>query len=333
VFIDNKLVFFDSREEREQRVIELYKQGLSIREIAQEVHMSFSDIGTMIRKVTGDNRSKGQAVEPSKETQAYKLFMQAKKPVEVAIELNLGSKEVDRLYREYWRLQGLYKLNLAYDEIKDYLPSFLKLHRLMRQEKMQEEDIVNALKYVKELPSLENRVQQTKKELENIESNKNSSNAELFILERQVSKLKENMEMYQSSIGDKGEEMAYLNNELAKIQSLIDKIKNGEDYQKITKIAEQEVNSILKDKEVLLSIAVIAVVEAIKNDPNRISLLNKNKQEDSLLITNTYYYYNSLLNDPRILQISKEIYDRVLNACIPNTMTWAPIKYQQDSLE
>jgi hypothetical protein len=83
-----------------------------------------------------------------------------------------------------------------------------------------------------------------------------------------------------------------------------------------------------------LSTAVIAVVEAIKNDPNRISLLNKNKQEDSLLITNTnYYYYNSLLSDSRILQISEEIYDRVLNACIPNTMTWAPIKYQQDSSE
>jgi hypothetical protein len=62
----------------------------------------------------------------------------------------------------------------------------------------------------------------------------------LFILGKQVGKLKENLGLYQSSINDKGEEMAYLNNELTKIQSLIDKIKNGEDYQKITKIAEQE---------------------------------------------------------------------------------------------
>jgi hypothetical protein len=29
---------------------------------AQEVHMSFSDIGAIIRKVTGDNRPKGEAV-------------------------------------------------------------------------------------------------------------------------------------------------------------------------------------------------------------------------------------------------------------------------------
>jgi cytidylate kinase len=41
------------RTEKEQRVIELYQQGKTIREIAQEVHMSFSDIGAIIKKVTG----------------------------------------------------------------------------------------------------------------------------------------------------------------------------------------------------------------------------------------------------------------------------------------
>ena len=88
----------------------------------------------------------------------------------------------------HWRLQHPYKLTGCYDEIKDYLSSFLRLHRLMIQGKMKEEDIVSALKYAKELPSLENRYQQTKEELENIESNKNSSKAYLFILENQVNK-------------------------------------------------------------------------------------------------------------------------------------------------
>jgi AraC-like DNA-binding protein len=251
--MNTKLVFFDSREKREQYVIDLYKRGKSIRDIAQEVHMSFSDIGAIIRKVTGDNRPKGQAVEASKQTQAYKLFMEGKKPVEVAIELNLGSNEVERLYREYWRLQHLYKLTGCYDEIKDYLASFLRLHRLMIQGKMKEEDILSSLKYAKELPSLENRYQQTKKELENIESNKNSTNAELFILDKQVSKLKENMQMYQSSIHDKGEELTYANNELARLQNFTNKIKTSEDYQIITKVAKQEVNSLLDNKKVILS--------------------------------------------------------------------------------
>ena len=181
---------------------------------------------------------------------------------------------------EYWRLQHLYKLTACYDEIKDYLSSFLRLHRLMIQGKMKEEDIVNALKYAKELPSLENRVQQTKKELENIENKKDSSKAELFILEKQVSKLKENLELYQSSLHEKREEMAYLNSELAKIRSLIDKIKNCEGYQKITKVAEQEVGSILENKKVILSLAIVSAVEALKNDPDTKILLGCRKVRD-----------------------------------------------------
>ena len=44
-----------TRTEKEQRVIELHGQGKTIREIAQEVHMSFGDIGSIIKKLTGLN--------------------------------------------------------------------------------------------------------------------------------------------------------------------------------------------------------------------------------------------------------------------------------------
>ncbi|MGC2574174.1 MAG: hypothetical protein WA364_21890 [Candidatus Nitrosopolaris sp.] len=40
-----------SREEREQYVIQLYKENKSVREIAKLVHMSFRDIGTITKKV------------------------------------------------------------------------------------------------------------------------------------------------------------------------------------------------------------------------------------------------------------------------------------------
>jgi cytidylate kinase len=54
-----------SRTEKEQRVIELYQQGKTIREIAQEVHMSFGNIGSIERKVKAlqdddDGKSKEQ---------------------------------------------------------------------------------------------------------------------------------------------------------------------------------------------------------------------------------------------------------------------------------
>jgi transposase len=68
-----------NREEKEDYVIRLYKEGKSIREIAQLVHMSFRDIGTITNKVKLQaDRERGYITvdtEPkSKESQAFKLF-------------------------------------------------------------------------------------------------------------------------------------------------------------------------------------------------------------------------------------------------------------------
>src|SRR5678809_775434 len=110
-----------STTEKEQRVIELYKQGRSIREIAHEVHMSFAGIGSIIRKFTGlqgddDGKSKEQQDKAptttlSKDSQALALFSDGKKPIEVAIKLDLKADVVDKLYQQFWRLEGLYQLN------------------------------------------------------------------------------------------------------------------------------------------------------------------------------------------------------------------------------
>jgi hypothetical protein len=104
-----------SRTEREKSVIELCQQGKTIREIAHEVHMSFADIGAIKRKVTGlqddNNKPKEQDKIPittlSKETQAFALFSDGKKPIEVAIELDLGADSVDRLYQQFWSRRTL----------------------------------------------------------------------------------------------------------------------------------------------------------------------------------------------------------------------------------
>jgi hypothetical protein len=95
-------MFFNSREEREVCVIELYKQGKTIREIAQEVHMSFGGIGAIIRKLAGEENNnkeevEQQKVEQSKETQAFKLFLEGKNSVEVVIALDIKAQEAETL--------------------------------------------------------------------------------------------------------------------------------------------------------------------------------------------------------------------------------------------
>jgi transposase len=186
-------MFFDSRAGREEYVIELYKQGKTIRDIAQQVHMSFGSIGNIIKKERGDDDTdKSREVQKgnnivSIDTQAFKLFLEGKKPIEVAINLNLGADEVDRLYQQFWRLERLHQLTLVYQETRRYLPSFLKLFKIMKEQKMMsEQDIINALKHAKELQSFETRVQELIVKIQTLENKKKESTEYLSALLNQI---------------------------------------------------------------------------------------------------------------------------------------------------
>src|SRR5215472_14327796 len=98
-----------SKAEKEEVVIQLYKENKSFREIATLIHMSFRDISAITKKVELQAaRERGYAakdIEPkSKESQAFKLFSEGRSPVEVTILLDLAADRVRAIYREYWEL-------------------------------------------------------------------------------------------------------------------------------------------------------------------------------------------------------------------------------------
>jgi lipopolysaccharide biosynthesis protein len=74
--------------DKEQLVIELHSQGKTIREIASAAHLSFTDIGKIIRKIDGRNNDDVDLKNKTKTTQALHLFKSGKKPIDVAIELD-----------------------------------------------------------------------------------------------------------------------------------------------------------------------------------------------------------------------------------------------------
>ena len=145
-----------SNVEKEKLVIDLYyNQRKNVRQIAQEARISFREIGTVLKKkeaaaVNGDGGGNGNGIRVAmdnqqqqlgngsshfnqKSTQAYKLFSEGKKPVEVAVQLRLSEKEATRYYTEYWRLKRLNQLYEIYPQIRCYLPSFLNLHKALKR--------------------------------------------------------------------------------------------------------------------------------------------------------------------------------------------------------
>lgn len=145
-----------TRLEKEELVKQLYEEGKTYREIAKKVHMSFGQIGKILRKVTGDSSrdSKNEHTE-SKETEALKLFQEGKTPVEAAI-LFISVDETENLYLGYLRLIHLHHLVLKYKELKYQLPSFLKSYRILRHAGIRAEDAANLIKDVQQIPFLRN---------------------------------------------------------------------------------------------------------------------------------------------------------------------------------
>jgi hypothetical protein len=103
-----------NRRDKEQLVIELHRQDKTIREIAATAHLSFSDIGSIIRKIDGRDSEDEIAgykdiKNKSRETKALWLFSNGKKPIEVAVELDLTASEVHDIQEEYWALNDLHE--------------------------------------------------------------------------------------------------------------------------------------------------------------------------------------------------------------------------------
>jgi hypothetical protein len=330
-----------NRTEKEQRVIELYQQGKNIREIAHEVHMSFADIGAIERKVKGlqddDGKSKEQQDKApstlSKDSQAFALFSDGKKPIEVAIKLDLKADVVDRLYQQFWKLEGLYQLNLIYKEIWRYLPSFLNLFKIMKQQKtMSEQNVVDALKFGKELPHLKDQFQLLVDEINNLEYKRNGLRTVLSALQNQISAVKDSLKLYQSALDEKIQNIAEAHKKLAQLENIKN---NDKDYQRIERVAEQKADDILNNKKAVVLAAVIAVLEALRNQPDKQQLLiydsfyplNNNNGTADILVkmmssasANPENYLSMSFHHKEILKIAEGLYDLLLKAAVNNTI-------------
>jgi transposase-like protein len=133
-----------SRQERERLVLDLYNQGKNTREIAQEVRMSFSAIGVILKKAEQEKEAQGeQERKMSLASQAYKLFSEPKKTLaQVAIALNLREPEVTKFYIEYCKLTQLDSLCRIYEKIKDDINPFVNLYIMSKVARIDTQDVV-----------------------------------------------------------------------------------------------------------------------------------------------------------------------------------------------
>ena len=170
-----------------------------------------------------------------KATQAYRLFSEGKKPVEVAIQLSLSEKEATRYYTEYWRLKGLYSLYHIYQESKGNLSYIMKLCRLVKRQGITADNIewfvnmVNIGTY--NIPELQKRYAKLQDEVQVIDHQKVVSKVELDNTNNQISILHNTIYQLSATCNSKRNEIAYLKNQIQVLEEYVNGLKNRNQQQ------------------------------------------------------------------------------------------------------
>ena len=274
--------------------------------------------------IIGSNKSPNE-----KAIQAYKLFSEGYKPVEVAIQLGLSERQATKYYREYWQLKGLHELTFLYEERKHYLPSFLKLHSIMQRQGIDDEnDIANVLKYANDLPNLQQYWENIQANNHNLKCQNQKLEKDLQARRRQIVELTEVEDMHHQNIDTLQSDLDHLFNERRQLQQFVSRFKNGNDkYLKIKGIAEENVNRLLTEQETLLDLALKAVIEALRMNPDRYAVIYDSKYDsDDNVSTSTFtkpqnHYYDKYHEG--LLELAKGFFNILSSQLVDNTMVAA----------
>ena len=123
-----------SNTEIEELIVQLHKEGKTMREISKMIHKNFTFIGAVLRKRFPEEYT--DSCNTNRETQALKLFSEKRTPTQVAIELGSSTDETEKFYTNYWRLESLYELYTLYIEHTRNLKEFLHFLNQLRDRKI-----------------------------------------------------------------------------------------------------------------------------------------------------------------------------------------------------
>jgi hypothetical protein len=294
-------------EEEKRRIIDLYfNQGKTIREVCKIMGKSSHDITPVTKEhrirlaqdYALDNGKQSDVVQREEDrviqnVKAYKLFSEGKRPLEVASELNLPGPQVQQFYSEYWNLRKMHKLVTIYQEIQDSIEYFLKLFRLGKKEDLTPEQIMKLVQMADDIHNLEEKFHQLQSEVIDMGMRKSIGKDQLKDLHNEIEAAQEKLNSVDKAFKMKYEELKEACSQAQKLQNYVEQFKNAQDYQELEAIVRSEVAKTLLDNKKLLQNALVSVVVALRNDPDKYLLIDR--MELTPFTANTIINYNSFL--------------------------------------
>ncbi len=159
-----------NRQQKEALVIDLLNQGISVPQIAKQAHVSFSDIKKIRMKSTGEvseEQQGGQKIKPlSIPSQAFKLFLDGKSVVKVAIELDLTTDQVLKIHSDYLILQNMERVSRILTENRKNLDAYLVLFDFVNGNNIKMNDLNQAVHLARNISNLRKEKSQLEYDLD-----------------------------------------------------------------------------------------------------------------------------------------------------------------------
>ena len=159
-------------------VIELHKQGKTIKEIARIVHKNFRDISRIIKRyerkkeLQAKREESNQSNQPKKppiSTQAFKLFSDGNKLTDVAIDLEIPAKRALKLWFQFLRLERMYDCYEFYQDYQYELLQLLTISSFIKRNNIDGKDFANIFRTANDIINLNQMVSNLKTEINSLE--------------------------------------------------------------------------------------------------------------------------------------------------------------------
>ena len=145
----------NSHKEKEDLIRKLLNEGLPSRDIARNARCSLNVVSRIRKEMASEELDKKKTSPIT--TQAFKLFLENKTLVEVAIILEISAQEVLKIYSEFLLLQNNGKLAEILDKDKDYQASLLELHDYLSKNKIDIQHGLNIVDLEEQIKNLQQR--------------------------------------------------------------------------------------------------------------------------------------------------------------------------------
>ena len=151
------------------------------------------------------------------------------------------------MFREFWKLKNLNELYEIYPQVRHYLSSFLKLHKVLKRNGLTASNVewfANAIETgTIKLPELQSRYRNLQNKVQTMQYQKQKLERDLQVINTRLVELSDVEKMHQRNFDTLADNICNLQDQKHQLEQSVSRFKNSnKKYLKINSIAEDHVN-------------------------------------------------------------------------------------------